>query len=555
MPEPITIDELPQASLEPPRRKRLSFVWIIPLVAAAVAIGIAVQRIRTEGPTITVLFQAASGVQAGKTFVKYKEVEIGQVTDVELAEGFSKVQVTVKMDRSAAGLLVEDTRFWIVAPRVTLQGVTGLGTLLSGNYIGIKPGDSTKERHHFVGLDTPPAITDQPGRSFVLKAPDPGSLGIGAPLYFRRFKVGEIASLDLRPDGSGVDITAFVYEPYDKYVTTETRFWEASGIDFSLTAEGLEIRTQSLVSLLAGGVAFDVPTFASPSGPADEDAVFTLFHNQTSAMKQPDPIARRYVVYTDSLQGLQIGAPVKLLGITAGEVADVGLSLDPETRAFRPRLLITFFPERLVAQLSPEQAAMGQALVTAGEAERLALVRHQIEDLGLRAQVRTGNLLTGERYVALDYDPKAQKPDIDWSQDPLELPVSPGGLADLESKASGILEQVSDILAKVDGLPLESIGKDLDSALKGLDRVLKGADAKTLPALDKTMASLRDTLTVAQRVLEDTDESLLNGGSATQQELRAALIEISRAARAVRVLSDYLERNPEALIRGKGRGN
>jgi len=193
--------------------------------------------------------------------------------------------------------------------------------------------------------------------------------------------------------------------------------------------------------------------------------------------------------------------------------------------------------------------------VRAGEEERLALVRHQIEDLGLRAQLRSGNLLTGERYVALEYDPKAPKPDIDWSQDPLELPVSPGGLADLESRASGILEQVSEILAKVDGLPLESIGKELDSALKGLDRVLKGADAKTLPALDKTMASLRDTLTVARRVLEDTDESLLNGGSATQQELRAALIEITRAARAVRVLSDYLERNPEALIRGKGRGN
>jgi paraquat-inducible protein B len=555
VPETTTIEELPQASLEPPRRKRLPIVWIIPLVAAAVAIGIVIQRIRTEGPTITVLFQAASGVQAGKTFVKYKEVDIGQVTDVELAEGFSKVQVTVKMDRSAAGLLVEDTRFWIVEPRVTLQGVTGLGTLLSGNYIGIKPGESTKERHHFVALDTPPAITDQPGRSFVLKAPDPGSLAIGAPLYFRRFKVGEIAGLELRADGSGVDITAFVYEPYDKYVTAETRFWDASGIDFSLTADGLEIRTQSLVSVLAGGVAFDVPTFASPSEPAEENAVFTLFHNQASAMKQPDPIARRYVIYADSLQGLQIGAPVKLLGITAGEVADVGLTLDPKTRAFRPRLLITFFPERLVAQLSPDQEATGQALVRAGEEERLALVRHQIEDLGLRAQLRSGNLLTGERYVALEYDPKAPKPDIDWSQDPLELPVSPGGLADLESRASGILEQVSEILAKVDGLPLESIGKELDSALKGLDRVLKGADAKTLPALDKTMASLRDTLTVARRVLEDTDESLLNGGSATQQELRAALIEITRAARAVRVLSDYLERNPEALIRGKGRGN
>jgi len=446
---------------------------------------------------------------------------------------------------------VEDTQFWVVEPRVTLSGVTGLGTLLSGNYIGVQPGESKRERRHFVGLDTPPAITDQPGRAFILKAPDPGSLGIGAPLYFRRFKVGEIARVELRPDGSGVDITAFVYEPYDRYVTTETRFWGASGIDVSLTAEGLEVRTESLVSVLAGGVAFDVPSFASPSEPAEENAVFTLFRNQASAMKQPDPIARRYVVYTDSLEGLQVGAPVKLLGVTAGEVADVGLTLDPKTRAFRPRLLITFFPERVIAQLTPEQKSMGRALVSAGDAERLAMVRHQIEDLGLRAQLRTGNLLTGERYVALDYDPKAKRPDIDWSQDPLELPVSPGGLADLESKASGILDQVHDILATVDRMPLEPIAKDLQGSLKKLDRLLESIDAKTLPEFDKTVTGLRDTLAVAQRLLTNTDQTLLGKDAPAQQELRDALLEITRAARAVRVLADYLERNPGALIRGK----
>ncbi|MGE5155358.1 MAG: mammalian cell entry protein, partial [Bdellovibrio bacteriovorus] len=225
---------------------------------------------------------------------------------------------------------------------------------------------------------------------------------------------------------------------------------------------------------------------------------------------------------------------------------------DPNTRAFRPRLLITFFPERLIARLSPDQDAIARALLNAGEEEHIQVVRHQIETLGLRAQLRTGNLLTGERYVALDYDPKAPKVEIDWTQDPLELPVVSGGLGDLESKASGILDQVRDILATIDRLPLEPIAKDFDSTLKGLDRVLKSADTKTLPELTKTMVSLREALAVAEQVLKDTDQSLLNGGSAAQQELRAALIEISRAARAVRVLSDYLERNPSALIRGKG---
>lgn len=553
MPDPHALDELPQAILEPPRR-RLSIVWIIPLLAAAVAIGIAVQRILTEGPTITIRFQAASGVQAGKTPLKYKDVEIGQVTAVQLADRFSKVEVTVKVDRSAAGLLVDDTQFWIVEPRVTLSGVSGLGTLLSGNYIGLQPGASTQERRRFEGLNSPPAITDQPGRRFVLKAPDLGSLGIGAPLYFRRLKVGEVASDALAQDGSGVEITVFVFTPYEQYVTSETRFWDASGIDLSLNAEGLDLRTQSLISILAGGIAFDTPSFASAAEPAREDAEFTLFADQASAMKQPDPVARRYVIYADSLQGLQVGAPVKLLGVKAGEVADLGLTLDPETRAFRPRLLITFFPERLIARLTPDQEAIVRAFLDASEEERIQALRHQIETLGLRAQLRTGNLLTGERYVALDYDPKALKATIDWTQDPLELPVTPGGLTDLESKASGILDQVHDLLGTIDKLPLEPIAKELDSTLKGLDRVLKSADAKTLPELTKTMVSLREALRVAERVLEDTDQSLLNGGSAAQQELRAALIEISRAARAVRVLSDYLERNPSALIRGKGKG-
>ncbi|WP_373510136.1 intermembrane transport protein PqiB [Thiocapsa sp.] len=555
MSEPMTTDDLPLASLEPPRRRRASVVWIIPLLAAAVAIGIAVQRIMTEGPVITILFRDAAGVQAGKTALRYKSVDIGQVSAVALTDRFSKVQVTVKVDRSAEGLMVQDTRFWIVEPRVTLGGISGLGTLISGNYIGLYPGRSDKAERSFVGLDTPPPITDQQGRRFVLKAPDLGSLGIGAPLYFRRLQVGEVASYTLAKDGSGIEITVFVKTPYEPYVTSETRFWDASGIDVSLDADGLEVRTQSLVSILAGGVAFDIPSFASTQAPAAEGAVFPLYRDQASAMKQPDPVARRYVLYTDSMQGLTVGAPVKLLGLTAGEIASVALTMDPETKQFRPRVLVSFFPERLLTELTPEQEVLGKTLTQETGAARLALIRHQIEDLGLRATVRTGNLLTGERYIALDYDPQAPKPQIDWSRDPLEIPVTPSGLDDLESKLNAILDQTSEILATIDKLPLATIAATLDSAVKNLDVLIKGADAKTLPELDRTLEQVRRAMATADRVLKSTDQTLLGEDAPGQQELREALQEITGAARALRVFVDYLDRNPSALLRGKGKEN
>ena len=554
MAERLVTDDLPQATLEPPRR-RVSIVWIIPILAAAVAIGIAVQRVLTQGPTITILFQDAGDIVAGKTFVKYRDVNIGQVTAVRLAEQHTKVELTVQIDQSARGLMVEDAQFWIVEPRVTLSGVTGIGTLLSGNYIGLKVGISTKERRQFVGLDVPPAITDQPGRRFVLKTADLGSLGVGAPIYYRRLNVGEVAAYALAADGNEIDITVFVYTPYEQYVTPQTRFWDASGIDISLDADGLDLRTQSLVSVLAGGLAFDTPTFATAQGPAAENAVFTLYPDRATAMKQPDHVSRRHVLYTGSAEGLAVGAPVKLLGLSAGEVLEVGVAVNPKTQQFRPRVVITFFPERLIARLGPEQAALGKALEDESAADRLKLIRHQIEDLGLRAQIRSGNLLTGERYVALDYHPTAPKVTVDWDQDPLELPVIPGGLADIEDRVTGVLDQLEGILKKVDKLPLGDIALNLDNTIKTLDRLLKSADAKTLPEVTQTLERLRGAMATAERVLKDTNATLLGKDAPGQQELRDALQEVARTARSLRVLTDYLERHPEALIRGKAEEN
>src|SRR5262245_59566434 len=220
-----TGDNLAQATVVSKKGSRISMVWLIPILAAVVAVGIAVQRILTEGPTITIIFKVADGIEAGKTEVKYKDVKIGQVTRVELAENSETVEVTAKISKSAARLMVDDARFWVVEPRVTLSGVSRLGTLLSGHYIGFAQGTSSKPQRTFTALEVPPVITGgQPGREFTLKAHDLGSLGIGSPIYYRRLQAGQVVAYDLAGNGDVVDVTIFVNAPYDSFVNPNTRF-------------------------------------------------------------------------------------------------------------------------------------------------------------------------------------------------------------------------------------------------------------------------------------------------------------------------------------------
>jgi len=552
MAESTDRDNLPQATVVPPRRQRISIVWIIPILAAVVAIGIAIQRILSEGPTITIVFKSAPGVEAGKTFVKYKDVNIGQVTAAQLSEDHSHVEVTAKIAKSAAGLMVEDAKFWVVEARVTLSGVSGLSTLLSGNYIGFEPGKSKKPQRNFTGLEVPPIITgDQPGQQFVLKAEDLGSLGIGSPVYYRRLQAGQVIAYDLTSDGKGVEIKIFVNSPYDRYVNSGTRFWSASGINVSVGAGGLDVRTESLVSLLVGGLAFETPPFAAKAGPATAKTVFTLYRDQATAMKQADAIAARYVLYfTESLRGLSVGAPVTFLGLLGGEVTDVGLDIDPATLNMRGRVEFVLFPERLISRLNQKQAAAGETLERSIQ-QRHAFFQRLVEQRGLRAQLRSGSLLTGQLYVAFDYFPNAPKAKIDWSRDPTELPVVPSPLTDIEAK-------LTSIVAKLDKLPLEAIGADLTKALVSLDQILKDAgtavnriDTELTPGLKTTIEELRGAIAAAERVLKNTDATLVGKDAAGQQDLRDALQEIARAARSLRVLSDYLERHPESLIWGK----
>ena len=553
MAESTDRDNLPQAVVVPKKRTRISVVWIIPILAAVVGIGIAIQQILSEGPTITIVFRAAQGIEAGKTFIKYKDVNIGQVTAVQLDDDFAKVQVTAKIAKSAAGLMVEDAKFWVVEPRVSLSGVSGLSTLLSGNYIGFQAGQSKSKQRKFVGLDVPPTITDQPGRKFTLQASDLGSLGVGSPIYFRRLTVGQVAAYDLAADGKAVSITVFINAPYDKFVSPETRFWNASGIDVSVGAGGVEVRTEGLVALLAGGLAFDTPAFLTVTEPAAENTTFTLYRDRDTAMKQPETIARRYVLnFNESVRGLSVGAPVMLFGLQAGEVTDVGLSLDPETLVIHPRVLVTFFPERLIARLSSSSSRrLARPSLTQGGKAHIRFLRRMVEERGLRAQLSSGNLLTGQMYVALDFFPKAPKVKLDWTADPLEIPTLPGGFADIEAK-------LTSILTKIDKMQLDAIGGDTRKMLETLNQTLKDVniavnrlDADVTPELKKVLEEVRRATVSADQVLRNTDATLVGKDAPGQQELRDALQEVTRAARSLRVLTDYLERHPDALIRGK----
>jgi paraquat-inducible protein B len=536
--------DLPLARVTPGRRTRVSVIWIIPILAAVVAVGIAVNRIMKEGPTITIVFRAAEGIEAGKTFIKYKDVKIGQVTKVELSDDYTRVRVTAKIAKNAENLMVEDARFWVVEPRISLSGVSGLGTLLSGNYIGFEAGKSHKSQRKYTGLGVAPVVSDQPGREFKLTATALGSLGVGSPVYFRRIAVGQVTAFELTPDGQSINFKVFVNSPYEKYVNAETRFWNASGVDVSVGANGVNVRTESLAALIAGGVAFETPPFAAADGPAPAEAAFTLYADRTTAMKQPEAIARKFILYFDeSLRGLSVGAPVLMLGLPAGEVTKVGLEADPKAPRPRGRVEIVAYPDRLVTRLGGTGAAEAATMAKAKEG-REAYFNRLIDQQGLRAQLRSGNLLTGERLVALDFFPDVGKATVNWNAAEPIMPTVPSALPELEAKLGSILN-------KLDSIPYKALGENFNKTLVTLNSLLANWDKELTPELKGSLVDLRDAIAKADRLMQNADTNLTGPDAPTRQAVVDAMQEVSRAARSLRDLTDYLERHPDALLRGK----
>src|SRR5215813_13544639 len=540
-PEP-GLPDLPEAVAAPRRRFAPQLIWLVPIVAVLVGGWLAVKAVLERGPVITITFKTAEGLEAGKTKIKYKDVEIGLVKTVSLSPDRKGVVATAELSKEAESFLVEDTRFFVVRPRVTAGGVSGLGK-------------SKQTRRKFVGLEVAPMVaSDAPGRQFILRASELGSIDAGTPIFFRKVSVGQVVAEALDKGGSGVTFTIFVNAPYDQFITPSTRFWNASGIDVSLGASGLEIRTESLVSILVGGIAFEATPDAGPESPAAANTEFTLFPNRLEAFKIPDVVVDTYLlVFDGSVRGLSPGAPLDFRGVTVGEVVKIGVAVDPKTLTFTMPVLVKVFPERLAGR----QFIGTKATVSESPAVRLSRVK-QLIDKGLRAQLRSGNLLTGQLYVALDFFPDAPKVKSDLTaKKPPEIPTIPGTFEELQNNLANVVK-------KLDKLQIEEIGADtrkliasLDETLKSVDTLLQGADTLVKRVDSDLMPDLRRALDTAGRAL-DTAGATLNSANAVlasesplQSDLRQTLMEVNRTLAAIRALADSLERHPESLIRGK----
>jgi paraquat-inducible protein B len=536
--DPTMTEQTPHPELPEPvvrsRRFSLSLIWLVPVLAALVGLSLVVNAWLQAGPGITITFQTAEGLEAGKTPVKYKNVVIGKVNSLELSDDRRRVRVKVALNKSAASFATKGTRYWVVRPRIGLGGVSGVDTLLSGAFIGADVGDTKDEQLDFKGLETPPAVLHgAPGKSFVLHTDDLGSLDTGSPVYYRRIQVGRVSSYTLDKDGKGISLRIFVDGPNDRFVSRSTRFWNASGVDVSLGANGLKLNTQSLATVIAGGVAFQDPRGPHDSTPAAEDADFALFADQTTAMSPPDGPPRYIRMrFNQSLRGLAVDAPVEFLGVNIGRVVSVNLDYDAKSERFPVTVGAVIYPQRL-GHAYDKLAA--QATAHGGDAD-LAQMLGPLVEHGLRAQARTGNLLTGQLYIALDFVPKAPKVAFSGQVNPLEVPTAPGNFDKLQ-------EQLADIVAKVQKIPFDSIGRNLDRTLGDLDHTLKHVNSDVLP-------ELKGTLKGAQRTLGNADNAL-SADAPLQQNLAGTLAELQRMARSLRALTDYLGVHPEALLRGR----
>ncbi|MEC5215545.1 paraquat-inducible protein B [Actimicrobium sp. GrIS 1.19] len=512
-------------------------IWLIPVIAALIGGTILVQALLSRGPTITINFKNAEGLEAGKTRIKYKDVDIGTVGRISLSPDRKQVIVTAQLVKSADSFLREDTRFWVVRPRVGAGGISGLGTLLSGSYIGVDAGKSEEARTEFTGLDVPPfVLTGLAGRQFVLHADQIGSLDIGAPIFFRHIQVGQIAAYELDPNGTGVILHGFVNAPYDKYVTTNARFWQSSGVELSVDANGVKVNTESLAAILSGGVSFAAPADMPTTAEAAANAEFKLYPNRDAALKYEEAVVHKALLYfEDSVRGLSLGAPVDFRGIVIGEVTSIDLEYDKATGAMRFPVEVNLYPQRLQSRRRKS--------ATETPPDDSPELLDKLVKRGLRAQLKSGNLLTGQLFVGLDFFPDAARTRIDWKQSPIVLPTVPGTLEELQSILSRIAR-------RLDKVPMEQIAADLRTAMQSLDSTLKSTD-KLVKRLDTELApEMRATLEQVRKTVASAD-SVLASDAPLQQDLRETLRDVSRAAQALRSLTDYLDRHPESLIRGK----
>lgn len=535
------LSDLPGAVPSRSKWGHLPLVWILPLIVVIAGGYVVVHERLAQGITVHIRFHSADGLEANKTKIRYKDVEIGEVSGIRVADDRKEVIITADIQRNAKEYMVTDTRFWVVRPRISAAGITGLGTLVSGEYISADIGQSKIKSTSFVGLEIPPVVTsDLPGREFVLHAEDLGSLDVGSSVFYRRLTAGQVIGYTLDPGGTGVTIRVFVNAPFDSYVNSATRFWQASGVDMSLSSDGIQLHTESLTSILEGGVAFQTLPGAQVS-PVAVDTSFNLYLDEDRAMRPTESEIRRFVMYfKGSLRGLSPGAPVELHGINIGEVKTLDVEYDRNRQSLRFPVVVELYPQRIRGKASKKDRSVAQTEDTEASSRTLldTLVRQ-----GLRAELKTGNLLTGQKFVALDLyqDPPLDR--VDWNEQPSIFPTLSSGLDDIQ-------DSVGSIARKLDKIPFDQLSLKIMATMGALEQTLKNADYLLQNVNGNLAPQVKATLVEAEAAMRNAKE-ILAQDAPLSGDLGSTLLQVSRAAKSITALVDYLERHPESLLRGK----
>lgn len=562
MSDPSVSTRLAQASVH--RSRRISPIWILPLIALAIGVWLAWDTLAKQGPTITISFDSGEGLQAGQSQLKYKEIVFGTVKDLRLTPDHSRVIVTVATTRQAVPLLVDATQFWVVRPRISVGSVSGLSTLLSGAYIGMLPPPTFgKAQRHFIGREEPPILqTNIPGRTFLLKARRLGSISSGSPIYFRDLVAGEVLGWDFADMAESVTIRAFVRAPFDKYVKDETRFWNASGLSVQFAGAGVQVQVESLEALLLGGIAFDTPTTDAKAPVSAADHVFPLFADRAAAnaasYRRQIPVVS---YFPGSVRGLGPGSEVTMHGLQVGKVTDVRLVYDRAKDAIVAPVHYEIDPERILG-------IGAKAVFKTPEDAAAAMLKR-----GLRATLQSASLITGQQEVALVFDAKAAAASVTMEGSTFVLPsVAGGGFASLTTAATELLNQVNTIPFAEIGNEVQSILsglndattspemrqtlKDLSATVTSAESLMRGLNTGAAPAvrqLPRVTAQLENTLGDANRLLRSLDRGY-GDNTSFNRELERLLRQTNDAMNSLRELADLLTRHPEALIKGRPGG-
>ena len=528
---------VPEAPVSrPPRRRRFSPVWIIPLLSVLLGLWLAWRFYAGKGPEIMVRFESAEGIIAGKTPVLCRSVPVGIVTRIELADDLNGVVVTANINREAAHLLAEDSQIWVVRARYSAAGISGLNTLISGNYLGLRPGVSKNQRREFVGLEDPPATPPGvPGLRFKLVAAQAGGLGPGASIIFKGITVGMLETRDFHPETGEVEFNAFIGNDYARLVNERTLFYNAGGLDLKVGADGVQLGGGSLASILSASVTFTEPAEKRLlEKPLPDGQRFILYSGFEEAHKPKlNPTLPYLLLFAGSVRGLGSDASVEFRGIRVGSVVGASFKYlvgDPEHRV---PVLIKIDPDLL---LDPpgSNTATAQVLIEQSVAK------------GLRASLKSGSLLTGQLFVDLDFQkdgPPATVINLGGYQ---VLPTIPAaGLDELQEKVGALLD-------KFKALPVEKTVSNANDALAGLKEAVTNLQKLTSPdsSLDK---ALKNAEKVTAELSGNKDiGSTLHNLKETSAQLNTTVADLSaqfkKVGQNLTEASDTVKRQPWRLI-------